>query len=385
MERMTDREKYRTLGLWFAGPGASYEQAIENFEKLVAAYPADRAGQSNLAFSYFQMLDFANAVKHGEQSIVLYPRNSRSHMNLAIYALFAGDLKKAETEANAALKLSSDQYRAYLPLAAVAFAASDLPRMKAEYEHMRDASPAGASLAAHGLADLAMYQGHWAEAESILQAGIAADEKSSRSVSRASKLVALAEAQLAQNRPAQAIKSAQDAIALTTEESVVVPAALVLVHANRPAQAEEIAKKLAQQFQRRSRAYGAIIEGEIARASGRAVEAKEAFTPAQGLADLWLGRFLLGVTYVEAERYQNAQPELARADTRRGEASAAFLDDVPTFRYLAPLPYWMGRVQEGINPASPAAVENYRKFLALRADDARDQLVVDARKRLGSR
>ena len=62
MDRMTERERYRTLGLWFSGPGASYEQAIENFEKLVALYPADRAGQSNLAFAYFQMLDFKKAM-----------------------------------------------------------------------------------------------------------------------------------------------------------------------------------------------------------------------------------------------------------------------------------------------------------------------------------
>ena len=65
MDRMTERERYRTLGLWFNGAGASYEQAIENFEKLVALYPADRAGQANLAFSYFQMLDFKKAMEHG--------------------------------------------------------------------------------------------------------------------------------------------------------------------------------------------------------------------------------------------------------------------------------------------------------------------------------
>ena len=70
------------------------------------------------------------------------------------------------------------------------------------------------------------------------------------------------------------------------------------------------------------------------------------------------------------------------ADKRHGEATAVFLDDVPSFRYLAPLPYWLARSQEGVNKASAVAADNYRKFIALRAEDSRDPLVADARKRL---
>ncbi len=109
MDRMTERERYRTLGLWFAGPGASYEQAIENFEKLVALYPADRAGENNLGFSYFQMLNFQKAMDHARKATALYPMNPRFHTNLATYATFAGDLKTAEQAARKALELSKGQ------------------------------------------------------------------------------------------------------------------------------------------------------------------------------------------------------------------------------------------------------------------------------------
>jgi tetratricopeptide (TPR) repeat protein len=384
MDRMTDRERYRTLGLWFSGAGASYEQAIENFEKLVALYPADRAGQTNLAFAYFQMLDFTKAMEHGRRSVELYPKNARSHMNFAIYAMFTGDLKTAETEARTALELGKGQYKAYLPLAAVAFAAADTARMRTAYEGMRSTGPVGASLADHGLADLAMYEGRWVEAEKLLQAGIAADEKSNDRLARAAKLIALAEVHLAQSRQPQAARAAQDAMAITREDVTIVPAALVLLRAGRRAEAQAIASELGQKLQRRSRAYGAIIEGEIARAANRFGDAKDAFERAQKLADLWLGRFLLGVTYVDSAQYASAQAELGLADKRRGEATAVLLDDVPSFRYLAPLPYWLGRAQEGINKASPAAAENYRKFLTLRPDDSRDPLVADARKRLAA-
>ena len=72
------------------------------------------------------------------------------------------------------------------------------------------------------------------------------------------------------------------------------------------------------------------------------------------------------MTYVDGGEPRSALVELEQAEKRRGEATAVFLDDVPTFRYLAPLPYWLGRAHEGINSASPAAADNYRKFLALR-------------------
>ena len=169
---------------------------------------------------------------------------------------------------------------------------------------------------------------------------------------------------------------------VTREDVTVVPAALVLLRAGRRAEAQAIASELGQKLQRRSRAYGAIVEGEIARSSRRFGDAKDAFERAQNLADLWLGRFLLGVLYVDSENYLSAQTELDIADKRRGEATAVFLDDVPSFRYLAPLPYWLGRAQEGVNKASPAAAANYKRFLSLRPDDSRDPLVADARKRL---
>jgi eukaryotic-like serine/threonine-protein kinase len=384
MDRMTEREKYRTLGAWFLGAGADYEKAIENYEKLVAAYPADRAGQTNLALAYFQTLDFAKAMDHGRQAVTLYPKNTRSRQNLALYAMYAGDLKTAESEARLVLEQSKGQYKAYLPLAAVAFASADFTGMRQAYEGMRSSSTTGASLAVQGLADLAMYQGRWAEAQQLLETGIAEDVKTKAPLAQAAKLTALAEVHLALGHVPQAVQAAQGALAIARDDSsTLVSSALVFVRAGRRAEAQAIAQNLSQQFQRRSRAYGTIVEGEIARAAGRRVDALDAFGATRKHADLWLARLLLGLTNVEAARYVNAQAELELAEKRRGEAFAIFLDDVPSFRYLVYLPYWLARSQEGMSASAPA-VENYKKFLSLRPDESRDPLVTDARKRLAA-
>ncbi len=384
MERMTERERYRTLGLWFLAAGASYRQARENFEKLVAAYPVDRAGQSNLAVAHFQLLDFQKAIEHGRKAVDLYPKSPRYRMNYAIYAMFVGDSVVAEEQAKAALELNKTQHKAYLPLAAVAFANTDLARMRDMYREMQATGAVGASLATHGLADLALYQERVDEAERLLREGIQADAKRNVPLARAGKLVLLAEVHLAANRQAEAVRAAQEAMSYSREESILVPATLVLVRAGRRAEAQTVATELLGMLQERSRAYGEIIQGELARTSGRYVEAKEAFERAQALADMWLVRLLLGITYVQSGNYPAAQPELALADKRRGEASAVFFDDVPSFRMVAHLPYWIGRMQEGINKASPSATENYRKFLSIRSDTSRDPLALDARKRLSA-
>jgi tetratricopeptide (TPR) repeat protein len=382
MDRMTDRERYRTLGAYFLGPGLSYKEAIDNYTKLVASYPTDRAGEHNLALAYFQALDLPQAIAHGRRAVDIYPKDTRARNNLALYLMYSGDFKAAAEEANTVLQENPAQYKAYLPLAAAAFASSDLAAARGVYERMAKVGTAAASTANHGLADLAMYEGKWAEAGTILTAGVAEDEKSKNRVARSAKLIALAEVRLAEGQNAQALTAIKEALAIR-EDATLVPAALVQLKAGRTAEARAIADELTKQFQPRSRAYGAIVQADIARSGGRLVEGMDMLAPAQKLADLWLGRYVLGVINVEAGRYPAALGELNQCLKRQGETTAVFLDDMPTLRLQAPLKYWLGRAQEGLSNAT-AAAEHYQAFLALRPADSRDPLATDARKRLAA-
>ena len=90
---------------------------------------------------------------------------------------------------------------------------------------------------------------------------------------------------------------------------------------------------------------------------------------AQKLVDLWWTRLDLGVAYAQAEHHAEALGELQRAQNRRGEATSILLDDLPTFRYVAPLVYWNARAQEGTGQHA-AAMENYKIYLAIRFERA---------------
>ncbi len=253
----------------------------------------------------------------------------------------------------------------------------------AAYAEMAKVSARGASIASMGRADLAMYQGRYADARAELVSGASSDEAANLQAPRALKLVALAEIAVATgSKDAAALLN--QALALSKADAVVVPAGRMFAAIGRAEAARGLAADLEKQVQKRSRALGGVIHGELALLAKKPVEAIDAVTAARGLADLWLVRFTLGRAYVEAGKYAEAIAELEACEKRIGEASDVFLDDWPTFRYTAPLKYWLARAQDGLG-ITESATKNYQAYLDLRGAVRGDTLAADARKRTAAR
>jgi tetratricopeptide (TPR) repeat protein len=348
---------------------------------LLKVYPADRAARTNLAFAYFNILDFSRALEENRRAMDIYQGNSKLWSNQALYAMYAGDFKTADAEASRVIDANPSAYRAYLPRAMAALDRSDAAAAREAYTKMAAIDKQGASLAAMGLADLLMYEGRFRDAENGLRGAIKVDEQIKNPAAAAAKALALAEALESQGRTREAVAAVEQALAASRDEPILVSAARTLVRLGRVPAARELIAQLDKRLQPQPRAYSKIVEGEIAGRAGKAADAVEAFSGAVKLADLWLARFALGVAYVQADHYAEGLRELEACQNRRGEATAVFLDDVPTFRYLAVLPYWLARAQEGAGQ-KPAAAENYKKFLSLRPTTPKDPLVVDAGRRL---
>ena len=382
MDRMSDREKYRTLGAYYIGVARNYDKAIEAYQDLVEKYPADLAGHNNLALAYFFTRDFPKALEYGKLAIDVYPHSLKFRNNYALYAMYAGDFKTAAENARQVLEEDPKYDAAYLPLAMAALSEGDVGKARDVYAKARDSSAAGASLAAIGLADLALYEGKAEEAVTILEGAIPVDREARNTLGAASKTVALAEARAASAGAAEGARVIADLAAESSDESVSVPAARLLGAARQDARALQLSRRLDERTQPVPRAYARIIAGEVAMRQRRYSDAIDEFSAAVKAADLWLARFDLGVAYVESGRYAEAISELDACVNRRGEATALFFDDIPTFRYAAVLPYWRGRAQQGLKMGGAAA--SFERFLRIRAGGPGDPLVVDARKRLDS-
>jgi tetratricopeptide (TPR) repeat protein len=359
---MTPRERYRTQGLYFIAVQGNYAKAVESFATLVERYPADSAGLNNLAVAYFSTLDFDKAQETGRKALEIYPNNETSLSNYALYAMYAGDFESANERARELLELDSNHYMAWLPLAVGALAAGDVEQATLNYESMGKLGVRGASLANLGLADIALYRGKFSEAADLLQSGIEADTESDNREGIATKTIALAQAHADLGDADASRQAIQDALAVRGGLSRQVPAALLYLQLGDVEAATEIASELGEQLQPQSRAYANMILGIIESQAGRHVTALEKMQEAVELSDFWLVRFYLGQAYLAAGAAVEANDEFMLCGQRKGEASAIFLNDQPTWRYMATLPYWLGRAQEAIG-MSHSAADNYRQFL----------------------
>ena len=131
---------------------------------------------------------------------------------------------------------------------------------------------------------------------------------------------------------------------------------------------------------------GVLIEGEIALQRGDPREAIRILAEAADTVDTWPGHLALGRAYLDADAFTEAHSEFDAALRRRGEAAAVFLDDVPSYRIVAQVHYYLGRAEEGLN--SPSAADRYQAFIAIKQnadDDPTDPMVGDARGRLERR
>ena len=354
LDSMTERERLRTLGLYYSRVTRNRQKAIESYSTLVEKYPADDAAHNGLAIQYFYTLDFDAALEAGGKLLDIYPGSVMGRSNYALYAMYAGDFEKAVAEAEKVREQDDSYFKAWLPVAMKAMADGNIEAARDAYENMAAIGGRAAATANLGQADIAMFEGDYAAAIGILEQGIAADIAANNRYVASTKYVALADAQM-QNGDSEAAADAIGAgLGISAGESRTVPAALLYLEMDNVEQAQAIATDLQAKLQPMSRAYGLLIDGAIAMKAGEHVAAIDAMTAAIELADLWLVRFHRGRAYLEAGYYAEALDEFTACMERNGEATAVFLDDLPTYRYMAPLPGWLARAREGLGMSAGA-------------------------------
>jgi len=383
LDRMSERERYRTLGGYYLLVSRNYEQAIENYSKLVELYPADGVGPSNLALAYLYVRDLQQAVVFGRRALELDPNNVLKRMNYAMYAMYAGDFATAIEESERILEENPDFGYARFTLARSALASGDIEAAQSALEELAGSAGPGSSLAGIGQADLDMVVGRYAEAVTLLEPTVEGDAVLSDG-GRAPELLVLAEAYQALGKDDDARLAARRAIQLSRQESILYPAARVLIAVGDLDHAQGLAIELENMLQSQTAAYADLIRGEIYLVGNRLLPAIEAFRAAVERYDSWFGHYLLGRTYIEAEHYPEALGELQTCVDRTGEVVDLFVVDSATLRYLPPVHYWLARSQEGIGDLE-AARQSYERFLELRRTvGSTDPLVADAVKRVAS-
>lgn len=377
-DTMTERERYRTRGAYYVTIG-DLQNCVEEFGELLRQYPADNAGHINLASCYSQLRNMQKAVEEAKTAVELSPKAALYRMNLALYASYAGDFALGAKEARAAQELNPKYEKAYLTLAYAQTGEGRFREAAESYARLASLSDLGKSMGAAGAADLAFYDGRYAEAVRTLESAAASEMQTGSRERAADRLAALACVRLAQGQKARAVEAAGRALDATRRFSVQFLMARVLIGAGETARAREIAAGLSAELQLERRASARVIEGGLALAAKDAAKAIQILSEANRMLDTWVGRFDLARAYLEAGQFQQADSEFDRCIKRRGEAIE--LGDWPSYGYFPIVYYYQGRVREGLKSAGFA--DSYRTYLAIRGAAAEDPLLQEVRRRAG--
>jgi len=378
LDRMTERERYRARGLAYMATG-DYSQCLKEFGDMIGRYSADTVALNNLAYCYSQIRDMHKAAESMRRVSAILPKRALYRLNLALYSAYGSQFEDALEAVQVTEQLGHPLSR--LPLAFANLGQGKVREATAAYEALGKTNAQGASFAASGLADIAIYEGRYSDAVQILERAAAADLEAKFADRAAAKYTALGYAEISRRRPAAAIAAAGKALANNESARVRFLAARIFVDAGEIDKARTIAAALGRELQAEPQAYAKIIDGQIAltravRQAGDPRDAIKRFTEANALLDTWTGRFYLGRAYLAAGMFLQADSEFDRCMGRRGEL---FLDEDPRYGQLPLVYYYQGQAREGLNSAGFA--ELYRTYLDIRDKTGEDPLLPDARAR----
>jgi eukaryotic-like serine/threonine-protein kinase len=380
LDRMTDREKYRIRALHFNITG-DQEKCVEEYTTLVTKFPSDAGGFNNIAACLVQLRNIPKALEQMRQAAAILPKRTLYRFNISVDLSYSGDFQAGEREARALQTMDPTYPTGPVALAFAQLGQGQVSQAAETYPKLNGFGKIYESRGRSGLADLALYEGRFAEAVQILEQGAAEDLSNKYSDIAATKLAILAHTRLSQSNTKAAVSAAEDALSNSKSVKVRFLAGRTLAAAGQTARAQKVAAELSKEFLNEPQAYGKLIEGEILLAKGDPRAAVKPFTEANSLLDTWIGRFDLGRAYFEAGALPQADSEFEQCLKRRGEALALFLDEWPTYGYLPPLYYYLGRVREA--EKSEGYAEFYRNYISIRDKATEDRLLADARKRAG--
>ena len=336
IDRMSDREKYRTRGGYYLiepEPGQRDRGVLRAREAIPGAtLRASRISPPPISTS----ATWPGRSRRRAARCSSTPRTCRSGTTSVWTRCTPGTSRTAIKEQDEVLRLNPKFVLAYVSKAMSAGRARARPtRPPRPTRKPRAVDARGASVARMGLADIAMYQGRSADAAADPRVGRRARTSTNKdSESAAVKLLAAAEVHLESRERAGAIADAERAISLArAERTSSIPPRASSSRAGRDAKALALATELG----RTPRARPAGVrraDPRRGRARARARPRRRSGTSSRRkkIADTWAGRLDLGKAYLDGRRLRagGRRARGVREAARRGDrALPGRVADVP--------------------------------------------------------
>jgi len=335
LSTLTERGQLRTLGNYYLIGQQDYDKALDTYERLVERYPADNVAHNNLAVAAFYAMDFNRALEVGRNVFHRFPNRSAFGANLALYAMYASRFDEAADVARKVIDIDPGNAYAHFVVAQTQAMAGDLTAAEGTYQKMADLDQFAKSVAAEGIADLALYQSDVGTALQTLDSAIASEMSLGALQTAALKQVMRLDAYLLSGDDEQAIAAANAALDIQgNDPAVLVPVAIAYIQLAEFDSAQSIIDTLSQGFSKTRRAYAQALRAQLASTQGDSEAAISAANAAIELADLWLIRLMRANVFLQANRMSDAEADLLVCQQRIGEGIAVFLNDRPSLRLM---------------------------------------------------
>ena len=379
LDRMTEREKYTTRGMYFRLTGDN-QKCVDEHKLLIEKFAADVIGHNQLALCASLLRDLKTARDEMAAIVKILPNKPTFRDNLALYSNYLGDFETGETEAREVIRQQhKGEFYAFLALGMAQMGKGKPADAAGTFAALAKAPGLGPTYGATAQADLAIYEGRYTDAVRIAEQGAAADLAAKAADPAASKYAQQAHAQLLRGQKGAALAAIEKALANSKATKIRFLAARTYVEAGQTAKATALMKELAAEVQPEPQTYAKIIEAMIAIASKDARPAIKLLDEANKLQDTWIGHYELGRAYLATKQYPQADSEFEVCLKRRGEAIALFLDEEVTYGYLPMVYYYQGRVFEG--QGRSAATQSYQTYLAIREKAGEDPLLAEVKRK----
>jgi tetratricopeptide (TPR) repeat protein/predicted Ser/Thr protein kinase len=380
VDRMTERERFRIRGMYYIRT-ENWQKCIEEYSQLLKEFPADNIAQNNMAACYAGQRDMPKALEAAKRAVEMAPKDLLARNNYSLYACYTGDFQTCEREAREFRKLNPGSEDGFLLLGYAETGQGQFTQAADTYQELQKLGPRGASLSASALANIAVYEGRYRQARSILESAASADLTAKQPDSASDNFAILSYTHLMLGEKQPAVAAAQQSLAHSAQsEKIRFLAARTYIEAGDVAKARQLADGLGKELQAEPQAYSKIILGEAALKERDPKQALSLLAEALKLSDFWLVHFDMGRAYLDGGAFAEADAEFDRCIQRRGEVLELFADDMPTYAYLPPVYYFQGRARDGLK--STGAADSYKMYLSIREKAGEDPLLPEIRRRL---
>jgi tetratricopeptide (TPR) repeat protein len=312
--RFNERDRLYFLGNYYGSATGESDRAVEAYRDLLAIWPDDLPAQVNLVATYSTHRDNRRSLEIAERAVRAHPHNFMARSNFVSDLVMVGRFDEAVAEAQ---RITNDFPRVsadlYLFLGVAEYYRGHLDAALAAFKRLRELDPAYGALA---VADLTFAEGEATAAASQLERAIADDRTAHRVDYRELDQLLLAKILLARGDQQGALQLVSD---IHEAPGHVYNAALIELAAGAEKRALARVERLRDDPAPAPRAYGKLIQAEIARSHGQTAQAIALGHDAIRVLNLWQAHLVLGEAFIDGGRFPEAKVELDTCYARRGE------------------------------------------------------------------